>query len=221
MGDCYMPKDQKREEPKLGIGDLEHDKKTIKKEWPRDEHTIRINEQGEKIKPEDAEEIAGILDHPSYKELEKQLTEMEEKANENWNQRLFAEAELKNIRQRADRDIAKAHKYSLEKLVLDLLPVVDSLERALLMDAKDNEYAQKMHQGIELTLTMLLKVLAKHGVKQVDPQDETFNPDLHQAISTQVVENVATNTVIGVLQKGYLLHDRLIRPALVTVSKGE
>jgi molecular chaperone GrpE len=220
MGDCYMPKDHKREEPKLGIG-LEQDNKTIKKEWPRDEHTIRVNEQEEETKPGGAEEIAGILEHPSYKELEKQLTEMEEKANESWNQRLLAEAELKNIRQRADRDIAKAHKYSLEKFVSDLLPVVDSLERALLMDAKDNEYAQKMHQGIELTLTMLLKVLAKHGVKQIDPQDEIFNPDLHQAIATQVVENVATNTVIGVLQKGYLLSDRLIRPALVTVSKGE
>lgn len=205
-----------REEPKLRIEDLEMEaSKVHKKQWPKDEGEAADADLGEDI--ERGEEIAGILDHPSYKDLERQLNEAEAKANDYMNQQLRAQAELDNVRRRAERDVANAHKYALEKFVNDLLPVVDSLDRALQSDVSDNEFAKKIHEGIELTMSLLFKTLEKYGVKQIDPRGDAFNPDLHQAIATQPSES-APNTVLEVLQKGFSLNDRLIRPALVVVA---
>lgn len=207
-------KQRDREEPKLDINDLE--KGDNVKKWPTDDQ--RDDEVSEPQSERDAE-ISGILEHPSYKELEKKLTDMEDKANEYWNQQLRSQAELDNVRRRAERDVSNAYKYSLEKFIMDLLPVVDSLDRALESDVSDNEFALKIHQGIELTMSLLLKALEKYGVKQISPMGEPFNPELHQAISTQETSDFAPNSVITVLQKGYTLNDRLIRPALVVVAK--
>jgi molecular chaperone GrpE len=198
-----------REEPKLRIEDLEKEANNIyQKKWPTESDEAELPDQN--VEDIDEDEVMGILEHPSYKELENKLTEAE-------NQRLQAKAETDNIRRRAERDVMHAHKYALEKFANDLLPVVDSLERALLSDVSDNPYAKKIHEGIELTMSLLMKTLEKYGVKQVDPEGQLFNPELHQAIATQP-SDLPPNTVLEVLQRGYTLNDRLIRPALVVVA---
>lgn len=172
------------------------------------------------------ENLSKTLGHTTYKELEDKLNETETKLNEAQsaleearNQQLRSTAELDNIRKRADKDINNAHKYALERLVGELLPIIDGLERGLDIDIGDNEFAKRVHEGLEMTYNLFLNTLKKFSVTPVNPLGEPFNPTLHQAISTQEDPDVATNTVVQVLQKGYLLHDRLIRPALVIVAK--
>lgn len=157
-----------------------------------------------------------LLEHPSYIELQKKLTETEEKASQYWERMLRMQAETDNIMRRTERDIENAHKYGLEKFVLELLPVVDSLERALSLP-EDQQHS--VLEGVDLTLKMFNNTLQKFGVEQVDPLSKPFNPELHQAVSTQLDPEVQPGTVLNVLQKGYLLNNRLIRPALVVVSK--
>lgn len=205
-----------REESRFKKDELDQ-QNPYKKQWPT-EDSLSSNDTQEQAESAEATEVMGILEHPSYVELEKKLTEAEIKAGEAWNQQLRAQAELDNIRRRAERDVSNAHKYALEKFVADQLPIVDSLDRALLSDVGDNELAKKIHEGIELTMSLFLKTLEKHGVKQVNPLGEAFNPELHQAIATQPSNEFEPNTVMEVLQKGYTLNDRLIRPALVVVS---
>lgn len=204
-----------REEPKIKMDEFDS-KNPYKKQWPKDDDFNDNELSEEAVGNED--EISGILDHPSYIELEKKLTETEAKANEYWNHQMRTQAELENVRRRAERDVSNAHKYALEKFVADLLPVIDSLDRALVSDVGNNDLAKKIHEGIELTMTLFLKTMEKYGVKQINPLGEAFNPELHQAISTQPSDEYETNTVLDVLQKGYSLNDRLIRPALVVVA---
>ena len=130
-----------------------------------------------------------------------------------------AKAEVDNIRRRAAQDVEKARKFALEKFAAEMLTTVDNLERALQSIDKEDESKKGVIEGIELTLQGLIASLEKFGVKAVDPQDQPFNPELHQAMSMQEVPNVAPNTVIAVMQKGYELNGRLIRPAMVMVSK--
>ncbi|MBL0711680.1 MAG: nucleotide exchange factor GrpE [Colwellia sp.] len=130
-----------------------------------------------------------------------------------------AKAEVDNIRRRAAQDVEKARKFALEKFAAELLPVVDNLERAIANIDKDDEAQKSLGEGVELTLQSFLSGIEKFGVKAVDPQDQPFNPELHQAMSMQEVPDVAPNTVIAVMQKGYELNGRLIRPAMVMVSK--
>ena len=158
------------------------------------------------------------LEHPAYEVLETKLTETEAKVSDYWNQLLRAKAEHENMLRRVERDIAGAHKFALEKFVLELLPVIDSLERAMMIKGDGNDFLKQMHDGIALTQGMFLKALEKFGVKQIHPLGEFFNPAHHQAISTRASGEAAPKTVIEVMQKGYLLHDRLIRPALVVVA---
>lgn len=206
-----------REEPKFRIEEFENDnKKTVKKQWPIDEQDNKDIDEDIAQETTVTSEIAGILDHPSYKELENKLTALE---NEYLNHQLRAKAEVENVRRRAERDVFNERKYALEKYINDLLPVIDSLDRALESKVSENVYAQKIHEGIELTMSMFLKVMEKYGVKIIDPQGEMFNPELHQAISTQSGQGVSDNTILNVLQKGFTLNDRLLRPALVVVAK--
>jgi len=130
-----------------------------------------------------------------------------------------AKAEVDNIRRRSAQDVEKARKFALEKFAGEMLTTVDNLERALQSIDKDDESKKGVIEGIELTLQGLIASLDKFGVKAVDPQDQPFNPELHQAMSMQEVPDVAPNTVIAVMQKGYELNGRLIRPAMVMVSK--
>ena len=130
-----------------------------------------------------------------------------------------AKAEVDNVRRRAAQDVEKARKFALEKFAAEMLVTVDNLERALQNIDKDDESNKAIIEGVELTYQGLTASLEKFGVKAVDPQDQPFNPELHQAMSMQEVPGVAPNTVIAVMQKGYELNGRLIRPAMVMVSK--
>ena len=130
-----------------------------------------------------------------------------------------AQAEIQNVRKRAERDVQHARKFALEKFAGDLLSVADNLERGLAaLDANDDAL-QGAREGIELTLKSLLDAFAKYNLEQISPSDETFNPELHEAMTMVPVPNVDPNTVIEVLEKGYQLNGRLIRPARVVVSK--
>ena len=130
-----------------------------------------------------------------------------------------AKAEVDNVRRRAAQDVEKARKFALEKFAGEMLTVVDNLERGLATIDSEAEEQKSIFEGVNLTLQGLLSGLEKFGVKAVDPQDQPFNPEFHQAMSMQEVPGVAPNTVIAVMQKGYELNERLIRPAMVMVSK--
>ncbi|MDH2925439.1 molecular chaperone GrpE [Nicoletella semolina] len=133
---------------------------------------------------------------------------------------LRAQAEIQNIRRRADQDIEKAHKFALEKFSKELLTVVDNLERGLsaLDDAVTDEKTQALVDGVEMTHKEFLSTLAKFGVEPVGVVGEVFNPELHQAISMQPAEGIDANHISVVLQKGYTLQGRVLRPAMVMVA---
>lgn len=130
-----------------------------------------------------------------------------------------AKAEVDNVRRRAAQDVEKARKFALEKFASEMITVVDNLERGLATIDAEAEEQKTTFEGINLTLQGLLAGLEKFGVKAIDPQDQPFNPEFHQAMSMQELPDVAPNTVIAVMQKGYELNGRLIRPAMVMVSK--
>jgi molecular chaperone GrpE len=134
-------------------------------------------------------------------------------------QTLRAQADAQNSRRRAAQDVEKAHKFGQEKLVADLLPVIDNLERALAATDREQEVNQPIIEGIELTLKSFIDSLAKHEVVPVNPAGEPFDPQLHQAMTMVENPDVEPNTVIDVFQKGYTLHGRLVRPAMVVVAK--
>lgn len=153
-------------------------------------------------------------------EVHSLLEDARSKADENWNQCLRLQAEIDNLHKRSQRDIENAHKYGLEKFANALLPVRDSLEMGIAAAVQgQNVDPARLIEGSELTLKMLAGVLEKFGITELNPQGETFNPQFHEAMSIQPREDVAPNTVVMVVQKGYLLNDRLIRPAMVIVSK--
>jgi molecular chaperone GrpE len=134
-------------------------------------------------------------------------------------QSLRALADAQNARRRADQDVEKAHKFGQEKLVTDLLPVIDNLERAIdTIDANDEQFKPVL-EGIELTLKSFQDTLTRNSVVAVNPEGEPFDPQLHQAMTMVPSPDVEPNSVINVFQKGYTLHGRLIRPAMVVVSK--
>lgn len=133
---------------------------------------------------------------------------------------LRAQAEAQNVRRRAEQELEKAHKFALEKFSGALLPVLDNLERALSSVQDSNrEQVKGLYEGVELTLKSFIETLAKFNVVQINPHGEPFDPTLHQAIAQVPNPSVAPNTVIEVMQKGYALHGRVIRAAMVVVSK--
>ena len=154
----------------------------------------------------------------TQEELLLTLQDAQAKADEHWNQLLRARAELENFKRRAERDLENAHRYGLEKVAKELLPIRDSMEMGLTATEGVGEDSVKVKEGIELTLKMFDTLLEKIGITEIDPVGEKFNPDFHQAMSTQKVPDKEPNTVLTVFQKGYLLNDRLIRPAMVVVS---
>ncbi|MFK8260064.1 nucleotide exchange factor GrpE [Erwinia sp. AnSW2-5] len=134
---------------------------------------------------------------------------------------LRAQAEIENIRRRTELDVEKAHKFALEKFANELLPVIDSLERALEVADKSNPELAAMIEGIELTMKSLLDAVRKFGVEVVGDINVPFNPEVHQAMSMVESEDVAPNHVLMVMQRGYTLNGRLLRPAMVAVSKAK
>ncbi|WP_041590261.1 nucleotide exchange factor GrpE [Teredinibacter turnerae] len=161
----------------------------------------------------DSSETAADVDLVARIEaLEAELTEAKEQA-------LRAAAEMHNVRRRAEQDVEKAHKFGLEKFVSDMLPVADNLGRALEAAAAEGADMTAVTEGVDLTLKSLMDSLKKHGVESVNPEGEPFNPELHQAMTAVENPDAEPNTVINVYQVGYTLHGRLVRPAMVVVSK--
>ena len=167
-------------------------------------------------RPDDPGAVAAA---PQETELAVLLEDARNKADENWNLCLHLQADLDNLRKRSERDLANAHKYALERFSQELLPVRDSLEMGLAALAGGQIDPARLQEGVELTLRMLTTVLGKFGIREVNPQLERFNPEFHQAMSLQERTDVEPNTVVTVVQKGYLLNDRLLRPAMVIVSR--
>ena len=155
-------------------------------------------------------------------ELEKSSLMLEDaraKADQHWDQVLRLQADMENLRRRNERELEKAHKYALDQFVEELLPVVDSLELGLSAVADQDANVEKLVEGTELTLSLLKSALQKFDVVELNPISEAFNPEFHQAMSMQESDKVSPNTVLAVFQKGYKMHDRLVRPARVVVAK--
>ncbi|WP_323085656.1 nucleotide exchange factor GrpE [Providencia alcalifaciens] len=132
---------------------------------------------------------------------------------------LRAHAEIENIRRRTEQDIEKAHKFALEKFSNELLPVIDNLERAIEAADRDNEESKAMLEGLDLTLKTFLDAVSKFGIEPVDEANVPFNPEVHQAMTMIESPDHSAGQVINVMQKGYTLNNRLLRPAMVIVSK--
>jgi molecular chaperone GrpE len=132
---------------------------------------------------------------------------------------LRSQADAQNVKRRAEQDVEKARKFGLEQFARELLPVVDNLERALESTAGDDENVKPIAEGVELTLKSFLDALRKFNIEAVEPMGEPFDPNLHQAMSMVENPDVEPNSVIAVMQKGYTLNGRLLRPAMVMVSK--
>jgi molecular chaperone GrpE len=147
------------------------------------------------------------------------LEDARAKVDEHWDLYLRTQAELENLRRRAERDVQNAHKFGLEKFVNELLPVIDSMELGMAAADAENEAVKPLFEGMELTLKMFQSVLEKMGVTPVNPENEAFNPEFHQAMSMQETADAAPNTVLAVMQKEYVLNERLVRPAMVVVSR--
>lgn len=165
-------------------------------------------------------ETAASAEPQATEQLTALLEDARAKADEHFDALLRARAEIENLKRRHANELEKAHKFALDGFVRELLAVRDSLE--LGRDAAHDENAEiaRLREGTELTLKLLTDAMSKFGVEQIDPQGEPFNPEYHQAMTTQPREDLPPNTVVAVVQKGYLLNGRLARPALVIVSSG-
>lgn len=173
---------------------------------------------------EAAQEAVELADM-SKAELFKDAENAREEAAKFRDAALRAEAEMQNVRRRASKDVEHAHKFGAEKLIQNLLPVVDSLEKALesselVKDLDQDHSAKAVLDGVGLCHKMFLDTLSKENVAVVDPHGEPFDPNLHQAMSMVENPDMEPNSVVAVIQKGYQLNGRLVRPAMVMVSKG-
>lgn len=175
------------------------------------------------VEKQESEEIEGEVPEIEFVprgELEDQLTAMEKKIDEYKDKATRAHAEMENFRRRAQRDITNAHKFGTEKLLIDLLPVVDSMIRGLESPESHDPHVKSMREGISLTLDLLHKTLTKHGVKIIDPKpNEGFNPEFHEAMSMVQDPKAKSNAIVKVIQKGYELNGRVLRAAMVIVAQ--
>jgi molecular chaperone GrpE len=176
-----------------------------------------IEDVGEPASPEPGETPPAT--GPEHAELTGMLEDARNRADEHWNQCLRLQADIENLRKRSERELANAHKYALERFSQELLPVRDSLEMGLAAFEAEGADPEKLREGVELTLQMLTSAMGKFEIREVNPRDERFDPEFHQAMSLQERDDVEPNTVVTVVQKGYLLNERLLRPAMVIVSK--
>lgn len=172
---------------------------------------MQNNEQA----PEQAQE-PGSAETPGIDALQARIAELEASNAELRETVLREHAELENQRRRLHRDLEQARRFANEKLLNELLPVYDGLESGLAIESGD---AAAVREGLALTLKALLKVAENHGLVQVDPVDQPLDPERHHAVSMVEAPGKAPGTVVNVLQKGYVLNDRLLRPALVSVAK--
>lgn len=179
-----------------------------------------ITEQHDEVEAVESDTSAEQVDPRDEKiaNLEAQLVEAQNRERDGV---LRIKAEMENLRRRTELDVEKAHKFALEKFVNELLPVIDSLDRALEVADKANPDNAAMIEGIELTLKSMLDVVRKFGVEVIADTDVPLDPNVHQAIAMVESEDVAAGNVLGVMQKGYTLNGRTIRAAMVTVAKAK
>ncbi|EPK8042243.1 nucleotide exchange factor GrpE [Enterobacter cloacae] len=179
-----------------------------------------ITEQHDEVEAVEPDASAEQVDPRDEKiaNLEAQLVEAQNRERDSV---LRIKAEMENLRRRTEQDVEKAHKFALEKFVNELLPVIDSLDRALEVADKANPDNAAMIEGIELTLKSMLDVVRKFGVEVIADTDVPLDPNVHQAIAMVESEDVEAGKVLGVMQKGYTLNDRTIRAAMVTVAKAK
>jgi molecular chaperone GrpE len=169
----------------------------------------------------DAQEpVDELSEAATEQDLVAELDAVREEAQVNKDRYLRAEAEMANLRRRVERDIENAHKFGQEKLVREVLDVVDNLERTLAAVESQTAEVKPLMEGVEMTLKHLLDTLVKFNITVINPEGEPFDPQHHQAMSMLENPDMEPNTVMAVMQKGYALHGRLVRPAMVMVSKG-
>jgi molecular chaperone GrpE len=152
-------------------------------------------------------------------DLEERLELAEAEAARNLDRFLRASAELENVKKRSQREMGELRKYANQSLIKELLTVVDNLERAIESSRSEDGTAEQLLEGVDLTLKEILKILEKHGVTPIDSLEKPFDPAMHEAVLQEALEGVPENTVIREFQRGYWMHDRLLRPAMVVVSK--
>lgn len=177
-----------------------------------DEQTLDEQASDLQADEQSVENATVTTDEQHIEQLEEQLASAKENA-------LRAAAEMQNIRRRAEQDIEKAHKFALEKFATDLLPVLDSLERGLEVSDPTDKAIRPMREGMELTYKLFLDTLKRFQVERLDPQGEPFNPEQQQAMAMEESTHVEPNSVLKVFQCGYVMNGRLLRPAMVVVSK--
>jgi len=179
-------------------------------------------EKNQQKTPETPQEVIEDLEAAEEQvssDLEQALQEARRQADEHQEKLLRVMAEMETLRRRTRLDVENAHKFALEKFVNALLPVVDSLEMGIEAARKEGATVETLREGMEMTLKMLIDVLAEFGVARIDPQGEPFDPQRHEAMTMVPSAEHAPNEVIEVIQKGYSLNERLVRPARVIVSK--
>lgn len=168
---------------------------------------------------EESHQAVEAVESTSLEQLEQRLAEATKAAELNRDRLMRAQAEIENMRRRAEKDVQHAHKFALERFAKELLSVVDSLELGLQAAATDAPGTGALREGMELTLKQLVGVLERFEIRPVDPFGERFNPEWHQAMAMEPSADVEPNSVVRVFQKGYLLNERLLRPAMVVVSQ--
>jgi len=189
-------------------------KKKASNEKKEADVTDQVEEKGEHV-----DENPNMPTDDELSSLKQALEQAEAKAQESWDKMLRIQAESENMRRRMEKDVENARKFGVERLVNELLPIMDSMELGLAAANDQAGDVTKFVEGSQLTLRMMSGALDKFGVKAIDPQGEKFNPELHQAMSMQEKDGVEANTVIAVVQKGYSLNERVVRPAMVIIAK--
>jgi len=170
------------------------------------------------VAPADDQEANILVNREEFDALQRDLDQALAKADEHWKLYLGAHAEMENLRKRTERDVQNAHKFALERFFNELLPVRDSLELGLAA-ANGAVDVTQLREGVELTLKQLAAAMEKFGVREINPLNARFDPNLHEAMAMAPIDQAEPNTVIQVVQKGYILNERLIRPAKVIVAQ--
>ncbi|WP_198265374.1 nucleotide exchange factor GrpE [sulfur-oxidizing endosymbiont of Gigantopelta aegis] len=169
------------------------------------------------------EEVSDELAALEAEELIVRIKQAQAKADENWDVALRTKAEMENVRRRTEKEVSNARKFGIEKMINEILPVKDSMElglKAAIETDIEDEAVHKIREGMELTLKMMNDALKKIGISEIAPEEgEVYSAEFHQAMSMQEIPGKEANTIVAVMQKGYLLNERMIRPAMVMVAK--
>lgn len=179
------------------------------------------NSKGNTTDTGESENETDVNTADPLKELEEKVTNKELEAKQTYDRFLRVSAEFENYKKRSSREMIEFRKYANESLITELLTVVDNIERAISTSSSDDQANSCIIEGVSLTLKEILKVFDNFGVTPIESLCKTFDPNFHQAVMQEESEEHPDNTVIAELQKGYMIHDRLLRPSMVVVSKSK